>query len=159
MDIKLLAEEIARAVRTRVDKDAPEVELQRVIAQELTARQTTSAHPAAPAAAAATSVLPTHPVGSGPTERIVISANGRNRSGIVAKLTAVIGDSAGDIRDISQTIVADYFTMVIVVDIAGATHQGKNFAEFKQRLEQVGRDIGVHVVALHDDLLSAMHSV
>ena len=157
MDTKHLAEEIARAVRSRLGQDAPEVE--RLIAEDINALLTTSAHPAAPAAAAATSALPTHPVGSGPTERVVVSANGRNQGGIVAKLTAVISSFSGDIRDISQTIVGDYFTMVIVVDIAGATQQGKHFGEFKQRLEQIGRDIGVHVVALHDDLLSAMHSV
>jgi ACT domain-containing protein len=94
-----------------------------------------------------------------PSERIVVSANGRNQSGIVARLTAIINDFEGDVRDISQTLVGDYFTMIIVVDIAGATRHGKHFSQLKERLQEAGQEIGVHVVALHDDLLSSMHSV
>ncbi len=92
-------------------------------------------------------------------QRIVVTANGRNSSGIVARLAGVIDEFRGDIRDISQTIVGDYFTMIFVVDIAGAASEGARFGHLKQRLSQVGADLGIHVVAMHDDILSAMHSV
>ena len=93
------------------------------------------------------------------TERVVVSANGRNKAGVAATLTQVISDFGGDIRDISQTIVGPYFTMIIVVDIAGATSGGAHFADFKSRLGEVGQKAGFHVVTLHDDLLTAMHNV
>lgn len=92
-------------------------------------------------------------------QRIVITANGKNQSGVVARLANVIDEFRGDIRDISQTIVGDYFTMIFVVDISGATRDGARFGQLKQRLSQVGQDLGVHVVAMHDDILTAMHSV
>ena len=111
------------------------------------------------------SVLGQHPpAGSSPLssphpERIVITANGRNRHGIVVRLATAIDEFSGDIRDISQTIVGDYFTMIIVVDITQATSQGSRFNTFKQRLLHIGEELGIHVVALHDDILAAMHSV
>jgi ACT domain-containing protein len=61
-------------------------------------------------------------------ERIVVTSTGRNQSGIVARLAKVIDEFNGDIRDLSQTIVGDYFTMIFVVDISGSglfgTQQG-----------------------------------
>ena len=92
-------------------------------------------------------------------ERVVVTANGRNRSGIVVRLATAIDEFHGDIRDISQTIVGEYFSMIIVVDISGATSQGSRFGQLRQRLKQIGEELGVHVVALHDDILTTMHTV
>ena len=49
--------------------------------------------------------------------------------------------------------------MIFVVDISGATSQGARFKQLRQRLVQVGEELGIHVVAMHDDILSAMHGV
>ena len=49
--------------------------------------------------------------------------------------------------------------MIFVVDIAGATRQGAKFGQLKNRLNEIGKAVGIHVVALHDDILTAMHSV
>ena len=92
-------------------------------------------------------------------ERIVVTATGPNRAGIVARLSAVIDEFCGDIRDISQTIVAGYFTMLFVVDISDTTRQGTTFVTLRERLREVAADLGIHVVALHADILSAMHEV
>ena len=48
-------------------------------------------------------------------ERVVITASGRNRRGIVLAVAQAIHDFGGDIRDISQTIVDDFFTMLVDV--------------------------------------------
>lgn len=167
-----LTAEIVRAVQARLGQRDPEVGA--LIAHEVAlaldagpaadrgqgpagtmdvALDRTAAHcvtVCGPGSAAAQGVL---------TERVVVTANGRNRRGIVAGLTEVIRDVDGDIRDISQTIVGDYFTMIIVVDIAATTRQGTRFGQFKERLEQAGGALGVHVVALHDDILTTMHTV
>ena len=92
-------------------------------------------------------------------ERIVVTANGKNRPGIVVRLATAIDEFRGDIRDISQTIVGEYFSMIIVVDITGATSQGSRFGELRHRLKQIGEELGVHVVAIHDDILTTMHTV
>ena len=51
--------------------------------------------------------------------RAVVTTTGKNRKGIVANIARAIADAGGDILDISQTLVADYFTMIIVIDLAG----------------------------------------
>ena len=136
----------------------------RVIAQ-LGAAGADSAHLVGQEIAAALNTLPgeaprstTSPQAHHP-ERVVITATGRNGSGIVAGLASASDEFRGDIRDISQTIIGDDFTMIFVVDIAGATSEGARFDQLKHSLTLAGEQLGIHVVAMHDDILTAMHSV
>jgi predicted amino acid-binding ACT domain protein len=62
--------------------------------------------------------------------RAVLTTTGRNQKGIVARVTARIAELGGDILDISQTLVGDYFTMIVVVDTATLDVP---FADFKPR--------------------------
>ncbi len=142
-----MTEEIVTRVMQKLGPSNPEAT--RIVAQEVAA-----------VLAAAPSSLESPAQRSAPRpERVVVTANGRNRSGIVVRLTTAIDEFQGDIRDISQTIVGEYFSMIIVVDISGATSQGSRFGQLRQRLKQVGEELGVHVVALHDDILTTMHTV
>jgi ACT domain-containing protein len=86
-------------------------------------------------------------------DRVVVTATGHNRKGIVARLTAVIDDCGGDIRDISQTIVNDYFTMIIVVDVQSARC---DYAEFRSRVAETAAAVGVEVMLMRDKTLAAM---
>lgn len=145
-----LAQQIAAAVQTRLGRSDPRV--LSAIAQEvelaLGDRQPDLGLLEA-----------THQRPTSGEERIVVTSTGRNRNGIVAGLAKVIDELNGDIRDLSQTIVGDYFTMIFVVDISGATAEGTRFVHLRERLQEVARDLGIHVVALHDDILSSMHTV
>ena len=92
-------------------------------------------------------------------ERVVITASGRNRRGIVLAVAQAIHDFGGDIRDINQTIVDDFFTMLVVIDIGNAVSRGSSLETLRGRLAIVSKELGVHIVAMHDDMLEAMHSV
>ena len=92
-------------------------------------------------------------------ERVVITASGRNRRGIVLAVAQAIHDFGGDIRDISQTIVDDFFTMLVVIDIGNAVSRGSSLETLRGRLAIVSKELGVHIVAMHDEMLEAMHSV
>ncbi len=142
--------DVVRAVASRLNSSDPK--LQELIAQEVGA--VLGARSGSDSLAGAARARP-----GATAERIVITSTGHNRPGVVARLATIIDEFAGDIRELSQTIVGDYFTMIFVVDIAGATSQGGRFATLKERLLAAAQDLGIHVVVLHDDILSAMHSV
>ena len=145
MDRSALAEQIAQAVQRRVGSDDPTVA--RIVAEEL---QLALAEPVGQLR---------RPGAEADTSKIVVTAHGRNRSGVVARLAAAIDELGGDIRDLSQTIVGDYFTMLFVVHLSGGGPEEAQFMRLRQRLKQVGEDLGVHVVVMHDDILSSMHSI
>ena len=52
------------------------------------------------------------------SSRIVITVLGKNRPGIVAGVTRVLGEANVDIRDITQSIIEDIFTMTMLADTA-----------------------------------------
>jgi ACT domain-containing protein len=88
--------------------------------------------------------------------RAVITATGRNQKGIVARLTAVIAEQQGDILDITQTLVGDYFTMLVIVDIADLVG---TFADFKVAISQAAEQLGAQAILMHEDLVRSLHRV
>jgi ACT domain-containing protein len=88
--------------------------------------------------------------------RAVLTTTGRNQKGMVARMTAIIAELGGDILDISQTIVGDYFTMLLIVDISELT---ASFEQFKDALTAAARERGVQAILMHEDLVTAMHRV
>jgi ACT domain-containing protein len=89
-------------------------------------------------------------------KRAVVTTTGKNQKGMVAKIAQAIADAGGDILDISQTLVAGYFTMIIVVDTSGLA---VTFAEFKARLQQAVAALGAECLVMHEDVVNALQRV
>jgi ACT domain-containing protein len=88
--------------------------------------------------------------------RAVLTTTGRNQKGIVARVTGKIAELGGDILDISQTLVGDYFTMIIVVDTASLDVA---FADFKAALEAEVQGMGLQAMMMHEDVVNSLHRV
>jgi ACT domain-containing protein len=88
--------------------------------------------------------------------RAVITTTGKNRKGIVARLTAKIAEFSGDILDLSQTLVGDYFTMILVVDTGTLD---TSFAEFKAAIEAAAQELGIHAMVMHEDIVTSLQRV
>lgn len=88
--------------------------------------------------------------------RIVIAVIGKDRPGIMAAVTAILARRNANILDVSQTIMSDLFTMVMLVDIRGVSVP---FATLKRDLEDHGRDAGLSIMAQHEELFKAMHRI
>ncbi len=144
MEPERLAAEIARAVERRLGGSSPEIA--DAIAAELSLMLGGGADG-----------VTKRPLGD--ASRVVVTAHGLNRTGVVSRLASAIEEFDGDVRDLSQTIVGDYYTMLWVVDIRDAPSEGARFLRLRERLKEVGKDAGAHVVVMHDDILSAMHSI
>ena len=88
--------------------------------------------------------------------RAVVTTTGKNQRGIVARIAQAIADAGGDIVDISQTLVSDYFTMIIIVDTAELS---VSFAEFKAKLERTVATAGAECLVMHEDVVNALQRV
>lgn len=88
--------------------------------------------------------------------RAVVTSTGRNRPGIVARVTAIIAEQGGDILDISQTLVGEYFTMILVVDTAALS---SSFEQFKAALLDASRELGVQMMVMHEDIVTSLQRV
>jgi ACT domain-containing protein len=89
-------------------------------------------------------------------KRAVVTTTGKNAKGIVAKIAQAIAEAGGDIVDISQTLVSDFFTMIIVVDTSGLEVP---FAELKARLQRAVGALGAECLVMHEDVVNALQRV
>jgi len=88
--------------------------------------------------------------------RIVIAVIGEDRPGIMAGVTAVLAARSANILDVSQTIMSDLFTMVMLVDIKAISVP---FAGLKTDLEKHGQEAGLSIIVQHEEIFKAMHRV
>ena len=88
--------------------------------------------------------------------RAVVTVVGKDKTGIIAKVSSFLADNGVNILDISQTIMEEYFTMIMLVDLSGCSLQLSNFFE---ECAKLGEKIGMSIHAQHEDIFNAMHSV
>lgn len=86
--------------------------------------------------------------------RIVITVLGKNRPGIVAGVTRVLGEANVDIRDITQSILEGIFTMTMLADI---TESKLSFTELQKALSEAGELSGVTVTIQREDVFNFMY--
>ncbi|MFZ5646017.1 MAG: ACT domain-containing protein [Bacillota bacterium] len=88
--------------------------------------------------------------------RAVISVIGKDRVGIIAGISTVLAECNVNILDLSQTIMQEIFTMVMMVDVSKSLI---SFANLSERLEDKGRELGLSVKIQHEDIFSSMHRI
>ena len=88
--------------------------------------------------------------------RAVLTVTGRNQRGIAAAVTSELTELGADILDISQTLVADFFTMIVVFDTRPLAMP---FDEARAALEHRLGEHGMRAAVMHEDVLSSLHRV
>jgi ACT domain-containing protein len=164
-DLRELIARVSRQVARRTGQAVARADLAQIVAAEVSA----ALAPSAPPGTASGSRSP-----SGLSEaaqlcaacleqerrktgrRAVVTTTGKNRKGVVAKIAQAIADAGGDILDISQTLVADYFTMIIIIDL---TALEVPFTELKSRLTEMMRALGAECLVMHEDVVGALQRV
>lgn len=88
--------------------------------------------------------------------RAVITVIGKDRVGIISGVSNILADSNVNILDISQTILQDVFTMVMLVDISNCSI---HFFDLSARLEKKGVELGLKIQIQHEDIFNSMHRI
>lgn len=86
----------------------------------------------------------------------IITVIGKDKTGIIAAVSKVLADSNVNILDISQTILQDYFTMIMLVDLSKSL---KSFKELKEMLDLLGKDLDLSIRIQHEEIFDSMHNI
>ena len=86
----------------------------------------------------------------------IVTVIGKDRVGIIAEVCALLAKNDVNVLDISQTILKDYFTMVMMVDTAACKIA---FAELAKLLKEEGEHTGLSVRIQREDIFEAMHRI
>ena len=88
--------------------------------------------------------------------KAVVTVVGKDRVGIIAKVSALLCENNINILDISQTIMQNTFTMIMLVNLENSKIQ---LFELKQKCKDLGEEIGVNILLQHEGIFNAMHKV
>ena len=90
------------------------------------------------------------------TMKAIVSVFAKDSKGIIAYITALLAEKEINVLDISQTLLQEYFAMIMLVDL---TDCGMSFGELSAYLEAKGRERGLDVHIQRQDIFDAMHKV
>lgn len=90
------------------------------------------------------------------TGRILVTAFGKNKVGVVSALTKALTEHQCDLQDVSQKLMQEFFTLIMVVDISKSP---SNFSQVAASLNKAGDAIGVKVFVQHEDIFKVMHRI
>lgn len=88
--------------------------------------------------------------------KAIVTVIGRDQKGIIAKVSGALAEMDVNIEDISQTVLQDYFVMIMMADIAGAK---TTVAEIGGKLDALGKKVGVSIRIQHEDIFNSMHRI
>ena len=88
--------------------------------------------------------------------KAVITVTGKDSVGIVARVSALCAEHKANIVDITQTVLSEYFAMIVLVEI----HElNIPFADFADKLAATGRENALDIRAMHEDIFNTMHHI
>ncbi len=88
--------------------------------------------------------------------RAIITVVGKDTVGIIARVCSYLAEQNINILDISQTIVADFFNMMMIVDVTNAPVDFKTMAS---SLSVIGEEKGVQVKCQLEEIFNKMHRI
>ncbi|AIE59060.1 ACT domain-containing protein [Bacillus methanolicus] len=87
--------------------------------------------------------------------RAVVSVIGKDQVGIIAKVTTILAANSINILDISQTILQDFFTMMMIVDVSGI----ENLDTLRTQFNELGDEMGLKINIQLEEIFQAMHRI
>ncbi|MBI0575819.1 ACT domain-containing protein [Neobacillus cucumis] len=87
--------------------------------------------------------------------RAVVSVIGKDQVGIISKVTTILANNNMNILDISQTILQDFFTMMMIIDVT----EKVNLNRLRDELTLAGEDMGLKINIQLEEIFQAMHRV
>ncbi len=88
--------------------------------------------------------------------KAVVTVTGKDKVGIIAMTSAECAKHGANILDISQTVLDEYFAMIMLVDIDSINTE---FSTFADALEETGKRNGVDIRTMHEDIFNTMHRI
>ncbi len=89
-------------------------------------------------------------------KKAIITVVGKDTVGIIAKTSAYLAKANINILDISQTVVQDYFNMMMIVDCAKAR---RPFEDVSADLAELGLSLGLKIRCQKSEIFERMHRV
>ena len=86
----------------------------------------------------------------------IITVVGKDGKGIIAAVSAKCAEVGANIVEISQSVLKDYFAMIMLIDISELNMPFTDFVDDMKKLGD-GRDLDIRT--MHEDIFNSMHKI
>ncbi|AYJ45641.1 ACT domain-containing protein [Enterococcus casseliflavus] len=87
--------------------------------------------------------------------KAVLTVIGKDKVGIIAGVSQKLAELEINILDVSQTIMEDYFTMMMLLNMDA----NQDFDDVREELHQIGRTLGVKISIQNQEIFDTMHKL
>lgn len=88
--------------------------------------------------------------------RTIVSVIGKDSVGIISKVSSICNDCNANIVDITQSVLQDMFVMVMLTEIEAINC---SFAEFSNKMVDLGKKENLDIRVMHEDIFNSMHRI
>ena len=88
--------------------------------------------------------------------KAVVTVIGADSVGIIALVSGECARMGANILDISQSVMREYFAMIMLVDIQELK---TSFVEFSDTLHKLGEERALDIRVMHEDIFNSMHRI
>ena len=88
--------------------------------------------------------------------KAVITVTGRDSVGIIATVATECSKVNANIIDISQSVLSEYFAMIMLADI---DELNIPLSDFVDKLASIGKEKGLDIHTMHEDIFNTMHRI
>jgi len=88
--------------------------------------------------------------------RLILTSFGLNQTGVVAKITTELSECGCDLQDISQKLMDDFYTLIVIVDISGSS---KNMSEIQEKMNKIAEALKIKIYLQHEEIFRQMHRI
>lgn len=88
--------------------------------------------------------------------KAVVTVVGKDKKGIIAKVSMALFESGVNIEDISQTIMQDMFTMIMLVKF---DNPEISIQDITEKLNKLGEELEVTIHVQREEIFSSMHRI
>ncbi len=88
--------------------------------------------------------------------RAIITVIGKDTVGILAKVSSKCAQYNANVIEVTQSILQDLFCMIMLVDL---TKLNEPFAQLSDAMTQLGKEEGLEIHTMHEDIFNCMHHI
>lgn len=88
--------------------------------------------------------------------KAVITVVGHDMVGILAKVSSMCAQKNANVIEVTQSVMQDLFAMIMLVDISSLDGE---FSALSDEMTQLGKEMGLSIHVMHEDIFNSMHRI
>lgn len=96
------------------------------------------------------------PESTGSSDQVILTSFGLNKPGVIAAITTALSNANCDISDLSQKLMGDFFTMIMIVDLSSSN---LSLDQIQSEMKKISEEMKIKIILQHEEIFRAMHRI